>query len=558
MMHKRVLLLGATGNFGRRIAPNLTRVPGVELIITSRKLDKAGAFMREVRTHAPAFPVSAMALDRNSDLSQAFRDAGAWLVVDASGPFQGADHRVALAALAAGAHFFDIADGREYLHAFAGVVDPAARAAGLVALAGVSSTPALSSAVVAALTRGWQRIDTIDIAITPDGTGEVGVAAAEGVLSYAGAPLPQFRYGGMRPIPGWMSTKLITVPGLGRRRVAPVDTVDAELLSRHFNARSRVTFWAGLESPLEMLGLRFIARLRHLGLVRNLRPLARPLARGRALTRLTSGLSGGMVVDVAGLDAKGRWTFATWSLLAEKGLGLNVPGLPVIAATRMLVAGKFQPGARIACKTIPLALIEDEFALHPITTQRREVRPDCSVYRSVLQPAEITRLPGVITLFHEGGLGPVLRGEAVVVRGRHWLARLAARIIGLPDEATAVPIHVSIERSADGAERWTRRFAGKAFHSDMSLGRDGRMWERFGPLDFQLGLHEAGGKLHYPLTAGRLFGVPLPLFLLPKSEAFEFADAHGRFNFDVRLSLPLAGLLVHYKGWLKPADPCSN
>jgi hypothetical protein len=55
-----------------------------------------------------------------------------------------------------------------------------------------------------------------------------------------------------------------------------------------------------------------------------------------------------------------------------------------------------------------------------------------------------------------------------------------------------------------------------------------------------------------PVKKWRLGRIPLPLALAPQSHACENQDEHGRFRFDVRLSLPLVGLMVHYKGWVAP------
>jgi uncharacterized protein DUF4166 len=48
-----------------------------------------------------------------------------------------------------------------------------------------------------------------------------------------------------------------------------------------------------------------------------------------------------------------------------------------------------------------------------------------------------------------------------------------------------------------------------------------------------------------------LFGLPLPLVLAPRIDAYEFVEA-GRFRFHVEISHPLTGLIVHYRGWLVP------
>jgi Domain of unknown function (DUF4166) len=60
------------------------------------------------------------------------------------------------------------------------------------------------------------------------------------------------------------------------------------------------------------------------------------------------------------------------------------------------------------------------------------------------------------------------------------------------------------------------------------------------------------------VRGAQIFGIPLPGFLLPSSNTFENADDQGRFRFDVRLGLPVSGLLAHYRGWLLPASPAKG
>jgi hypothetical protein len=48
-----------------------------------------------------------------------------------------------------------------------------------------------------------------------------------------------------------------------------------------------------------------------------------------------------------------------------------------------------------------------------------------------------------------------------------------------------------------------------------------------------------------------LFGIPLPLWLCPRTQAYESAEG-DRFNFHVKISHPLTGLIVSYDGWLEP------
>ena len=80
------------------------------------------------------------------------------MVVDATGPFQsyGEDpYRVVRAAIAVGVHYLDLADGSEFVDGVA-QFDAEARARGIFVLAGVSSFPALTAAVVRQLSEAWR------------------------------------------------------------------------------------------------------------------------------------------------------------------------------------------------------------------------------------------------------------------------------------------------------------------------------------------------------------------------------------------------------------------
>lgn len=548
---RRILVLGATGVFGRRLVQRLSLTPGLEIIVTSRSQAKADELVRALQSTAAA-RLTALALDHRHGFASALERLKPWAVLDASGPFQNADYRIPLAALAAGVHVIDLADAKDYLAGFAAAVHPSAQAKGLVALSGASSTPALSVAVADLLVKDWQRVDAIDLAITPDGHNDVGSAAVAGVMSYAGVELDQFRHGRMQTVPGWLQSEVITVPGVGRRRVAPVQTIDAQLMRERFRPTSRIAFRAGLESPLEQWGVWALAQLRNWSVLKDISPLVPWLVRGRGLTRFFAGKTGGMIVRARGLDAEGVWTEALWSLVAREGQGPNVPILPMVAALRMVMRGEVAPGGRLAAGVIPLAAIEREFAGLAITTHIKRKTVPQSAIEAVLGASAWAALPNPIRRFHDMEGEPVWTGQAAVTRGRNPVARLIGRIIGLPGDGSGISVRVSVERDADGHERWTRMFGNQQFHSDMRLTPAGALTESFGPTRFALGLTGDATGTSMPVARGWVFGMPLPRFLLPISQARETLDADGRFRFDVRISLPVFGLLAHYQGWLKP------
>jgi hypothetical protein len=80
--------------------------------------------------------------------------------------------------------------------------------------------------------------------------------------------------------------------------------------------------------------------------------------------------------------------------------------------------------------------------------------------------------------------------------------------------------------------------------------------ERFGPLSFAMALVWDGERLSLILRRWCFLGIPAPMWLCPKSVAYEHVES-GRFAFHVEIGHPLAGLIVRYRGWLVP-DRCGS
>lgn len=551
---KRVVLIGATGVFGRRLARHLARMDGIDLVLTSRSAGKAEALAQELTAEA-SIPVSGAGLDRDRELVASLAALQPWLVIDASGPFQQQGYEVPTAALLLGAHVVDLADARGYIAGYGPQLDALAKERGLVALAGASSTPALSAAAARELSVGWERLDSIDIAITPGGRSEVGPSVIAAILSYAGKPVPVWREGELQAIPAWGVGNVVDMPGLGQRRVAPVETVDAETLGPGLAVHSRVSFSAGLEAGIEQCGLALLAFIRRRGWVTDLAPLVPYLVKARRVTRLWTSDRGGMRVAISGIDAKGRPRRAYWSLLAKDDDGPQVPTLAAAAAVRALLADAIAPGARSAAEALDLAMIEAEMTPYAISTSQDERSVGPALFETVLGAQALARMPAAIRAFHANDAEPVWQGRAEVLRGDGRAIALLCRLFGLPEAGSELPVTVSVTHGDsfdETCEIWTRNFAGQRFHSRLSLGRDGELRETFGPFSFTLAAAGDREGLALPIAAWRVFGLPLPRVLMPSAEAYETVDAEGRFRFDVRLSLPFFGLLAHYRGWLKP------
>lgn len=543
--------------FGKRLCQHLvTQLSNIELVITSRSKKNAQQQVANLQQSALANNVVVgRAFNSKADsLSDLLSEIAPDIVVDCSGPFQQANHSTPEIVLKAGAHYLDLADARDYLTAFSAQLDTKAINCRKLAIAGCSSTPTLSMCVVRSLTERWQRIDTIDIAITPGGKSDVGRSVVAAILNYIGKPIPNFDRGELGVTSGWGMSRRIVVGDLGKRLVSPVETLDAEHLSREFTVKNRVSFSAGLESTLEHRSLQLLSWLRKHGVITSPEVLAPLLIKARGLSRISTSDRGGMVVIVAGLDESGTRVNSEWLLLAENDDGPYVPVLPASAMIRRLLNEDLTPGASLGGERLKLQNIEHEMSAYAITTKTKMTTAQHSIFERSLGEETFSKMPSTLQLFHTGTASTVWVGKGVVRTGS-WPAKIIAKVFGFPSAGDNLPITVNVDHELDDAddwqERWTRTFANTSFNSVLKLTEENRLTESFPPFTFMLGVNADKKQLNMPVVAWRLGLIPLPLFLAPVSDAKEYQDAQGRFCFDVKLSHPLIGLIAHYQGWLE-------
>ncbi|NBW06885.1 MAG: DUF4166 domain-containing protein [Caulobacteraceae bacterium] len=531
--------MGAGGVFGSRLAKGLVR-DGFAVVVAGRGLARAEA------TRAEVGAASATALDTRSLIAADLTAIGASIVVDAAGPFQGAEPRVAKAAIAAGLHYVDLADGRDFVAGF-GALDEAAKAAGVTALTGASSTPALSNAALDALTEGWTRIDAVEAAISPGARAPRGRSVTEAILSWLGRPVRVFQEGGWTERTGWGAVATRDFGPAGRRRLSLCETPDLDVLAERFGPTGSALFLAGLEPGFAHWGGWALARLVNLtgadprkltGLIIFLSRLAAPFGSD----------VGAMRVEATGRDAEGRAVRAVWLLIAPPGVGPVTPGIPALAAVKALAAKRMKPGARACVGELSLAELETELAVHGITTTTT-VEPS-SLFERAIGPVFVT-LPDPIRALHEATGHSVWRGQATVEGAANPVAGLVARVFGFPKAGEGVPVEVRIDADRDRSI-WRRKIAASRFQSRLSSPKSGgRVVESFGPCAFDLTLSPEDGRLVYRVQGWRLLGLPMPKAWAPTTATHEKEDVEGRFAFDVEIGLPVAGRMVRYRGWLE-------
>jgi saccharopine dehydrogenase-like NADP-dependent oxidoreductase len=551
---RTVLLVGASGAFGERLAEGLLR-SGIAVIGAARNTARLDALARRLGPRFAVEPLDRSSIDVTRLQELRARWPGLFAVADASGPFQASDYRLPRAAIGAGLHYVDLADARAFVGGIRGL-DEDARAANVAVLAGASSTPALSHAVLDTLVAGARRVIAIEVSIAPGNRAPRGLSVVQAVLSTVGKPIRVFRGGRWTEEYGWGLNKTIELPGVGKRRVALCETPDLDLLVERYNPAADAIFRAGLELRVLHEGVGALGLLVRLGILKSLSALARPL---RVLAEMFKPFGtdrGGMRVDVFLETEAGQLLRRVWTLAADAGDGPYVPTLPALAALKMLADGTLQwRGAAPCTGFIPYDAIAAEFARHNITTQIKETAAPAPLFRRLLGNA-YDALPPAIRQAHEVHGVLVLEGKADAARPGHVLGALIARLFRLPRPGSNMPVRVEMRSEDDGSETWTRLYPGVTMRSNLRNAdpRTHQVDEILGPLSIRLQWKPTERGLQLETLSARLFGCPLPGFLRPRSHVSETVGADGQFYFDVPIALPLIGTIVHYRGSLKPVE----
>ena len=349
MSRFRVLIIGAYGQFGQHIASALAQDPAFELVLAGRNAAAADAFAAALRDGGARASITTARVDVGADsLVGDLERLRPHLVIHTAGPFQQRDYRVAESALACGAHYVDLADGREFVMGIDRLASEA-KARQRWVVSGASSVPGLSAAVVDALHGRFARLDAVESAISPGNRTARVVASPRAILGYVGRPFPALINGRWQRVHGWQSLRRLHMAGARDRWVARCDVPDLAVLPARYPTLHRCEFRAGLELRRMHFGLWLASWLVRARVVPGLAAWARPLLRASEAWMDAGSDTGVMTVTLDGLGHDDAPLRLEWRIVAEDGSGPRIPATAAIVLARKLASGALPGGDARPC-----------------------------------------------------------------------------------------------------------------------------------------------------------------------------------------------------------------
>ena len=330
-LEQKIVILGGYGAFGSLISEQLLN--SAIVVISGRNQVTGEKFANEIGANF-------VYCDTKDKISLQKAISGAFLVINASGPFLPNDYSIPLTCIEEHCHYIDLADNRKYVKEFKQLHN-LAKAKDVFVCAGASTTPAVTHAMVSELKAKVTNLHSIKIYMSAGNKNKPGLSTFQSILSYAGVPVQVWRNGQWEWFSGWGLSEVIDFPlPVGRRFVQLCDVPDLELFPGLFEA-DEVLFKAGVELAIFNFGLSALAQLKKRVPQVNLTSLAEPLVNISQLFKSFGSYSGGVLVKLENGDG----TCRSLSFVTSQN-GPRLPTAPaVLLAKKILLEGPPAYGA---------------------------------------------------------------------------------------------------------------------------------------------------------------------------------------------------------------------
>lgn len=356
-MNKKILILGASGNFGSKIAKGLAN-SNIPIIIAGRKEQALIDLKNKIQQLNANASIEIVTFDIKKELLQQLAILKPSVVINTCGPFQSADYSVASCCIGLGVHYIDLADGREFVTGIHDALDNAAKENNCLVISGASTVPCLSSAVLEYYKNEFASIESLIFGIAPGQKTDRGLATTKAILSYTGKQLKPIP-GSSKKMYGWQDLYRQAYPVLGKRWMANCDVPDLDLLPKYYGIQ-HIQFSAGIESSCLHLGLWILSWIVRFGLPINLEKHAEILLKASHLFDFLGSGDGGMHMIFFGKDNNGNQKTIKWFIIAKDGCGTHIPTIPAIILSKKIIQGKITHTGAVPC--VNLVTLEEYLA----------------------------------------------------------------------------------------------------------------------------------------------------------------------------------------------------
>ncbi|MHD0644085.1 saccharopine dehydrogenase family protein [Pseudomonas aeruginosa] len=329
----RVLVLGASGHYGRQICEGLRNIDGVTVIAAGRNESRVAVIGTQL-------DIDHVEIDIRDDyLATTLDGTRADIVINAVGPFQGQDYNVAKSCIQAGIPcYIDIADCPQFVKGIQQLNQYAVNRQVMI-ISGMG-LGAVNAAVIDSMAKHFSKIDRITMGYT--GSGEMpGLASVKSALSCCGLPVSQ--------VEGGRYTSFTGLHGLNYRYFAG-DFAKRGLLNAEMPELPYIMDTYGpstvrFQKGYGLIGQRPVGMLAHLtkyGLLKGVAGFASTLKKIGNWVQVFSGGKSALFVDIDGRDHSNKQLETTMELLCRKD-GDKIQIAPVLALVNQLRYGLVPP-----------------------------------------------------------------------------------------------------------------------------------------------------------------------------------------------------------------------
>ena len=343
-MQNKILILGAYGNFGKRISLLLAR-DNYSIIISGRDLQKLTVLKDNIVSQYPNAEIEIVQLDANLELAQFLEKNKPVVVINTIGPFQMADYSIARTCIKNQINYIDLSDGRDFVNEF-NKLDNIAKENNVTAISGASTVPALTSAVIEYFNDNLLEIDLLKFGIAPGQKAERGIATTKAILSYVGKKLKPCA--GFNNRYGWQDLYIQEYPEIGSRLMANCEIPDLDLLPPKYKIK-KIMFSAGMENKAVHLGIWAFSWLVRIGLPLNLPKYAAILLKMSNWFDAFGTSDGGMHIIIEGKDKNNAPLTIKWFIIAFDGDGPFIPTIPSVILAKRFADGKIDYKGTYPC-----------------------------------------------------------------------------------------------------------------------------------------------------------------------------------------------------------------